>query len=457
MLRRCTVLAVVVAVLGLTACLPGTPKIEAHGSVGQIWVDHAAPNVPMQVVDRHGKVLTSVDLAGDTVRTRTTDANGTLTFRYVRPGRGYRVRASRLVRRAAIRSGHRHHPRSTARPGDRQLPEAQQRLRLPHHPRRHHRSRTWSRLPGPPEDGPYPTVIEYSGYDPANPDVAAAERADRQRARVRHGRRQHPRHGLLGRLVPVLRARAGTDGYDAVETVAAQPWVLNHKVGMVGISYPGISQLYAAPDPPAEPGRASPRSSVLDDGFRDPAAPGGIFNDGFALSWVEDRATRRSRPAKRWAQEAHRRRRRDRAPTTRAARPEPRPAQLIDTTPYFPTTATSATRSRRRRSSTRSTCRCSWPARGRTSRPAATSPTMLADFTGTTKKHFTLANGGHTEVAHASVICSAGTSSCSSTWPSRCPTARRCAADRAVHRPDRSLGTPTRRPRCRSRPTASPA
>src|SRR5437762_2203164 len=25
-------------------------------------------------------------------------------------------------------------------------------------------------LPGPPEDGPYPTVIEYSGYDPANPD-----------------------------------------------------------------------------------------------------------------------------------------------------------------------------------------------------------------------------------------------------------------------------------------------
>ncbi|MDH3708188.1 MAG: hypothetical protein OES57_19145, partial [Acidimicrobiia bacterium] len=26
------------------------------------------------------------------------------------------------------------------------------------------------RLPGPVEDGPYPTVIEYSGYDPANPD-----------------------------------------------------------------------------------------------------------------------------------------------------------------------------------------------------------------------------------------------------------------------------------------------
>ena len=28
-------------------------------------------------------------------------------------------------------------------------------------------------LPGPIDKGPYPTVIEYSGYDPANPDVAA--------------------------------------------------------------------------------------------------------------------------------------------------------------------------------------------------------------------------------------------------------------------------------------------
>ena len=24
-------------------------------------------------------------------------------------------------------------------------------------------------LPGPPEEGPYPTVVEYSGYDPSNP------------------------------------------------------------------------------------------------------------------------------------------------------------------------------------------------------------------------------------------------------------------------------------------------
>src|SRR5690606_9184756 len=30
-------------------------------------------------------------------------------------------------------------------------------------------------LPGPPEDGPYPTVVEYSGYSPSNPLGALAE------------------------------------------------------------------------------------------------------------------------------------------------------------------------------------------------------------------------------------------------------------------------------------------
>jgi len=32
------------------------------------------------------------------------------------------------------------------------------------------------------------------------------------------------------------------DGYDVVETVAAQPWVLHGRVGMVGISFQGISR-----------------------------------------------------------------------------------------------------------------------------------------------------------------------------------------------------------------------
>ena len=30
------------------------------------------------------------------------------------------------------------------------------------------------KLPGPADQGPYPTVVEYSGYDPSNPDEGAA-------------------------------------------------------------------------------------------------------------------------------------------------------------------------------------------------------------------------------------------------------------------------------------------
>src|SRR5207244_3527665 len=36
------------------------------------------------------------------------------------------------------------------------------------------------------------------------------------------------------------------DGYDVIETVAAQPWVAGHRVGMTGLSYPGISQFFVA-------------------------------------------------------------------------------------------------------------------------------------------------------------------------------------------------------------------
>ena len=43
-----------------------------------------------------------------------------------------------------------------------------------------------------------------------------------------------------------------TDGYDVIEAIAAQPWVAGNTVGMVGVSYSGISQLYvAATQPPS--------------------------------------------------------------------------------------------------------------------------------------------------------------------------------------------------------------
>jgi predicted acyl esterase len=77
------------------------------------------------------------------------------------------------------------------------------------------------------------------------------------------------------------------DAYDATEIVAHQPWVANHRVGMVGISYSGLSQFPSAgTDPPALAAIAplSPTDDLFSTGY-----PGGIYNNGFAASWVSDR------------------------------------------------------------------------------------------------------------------------------------------------------------------------
>lgn len=77
------------------------------------------------------------------------------------------------------------------------------------------------------------------------------------------------------------------DAYDAIEILAHQTWVAHHKVGMVGISYSGLSQLPSAgTDPPnlAAIAPMSPTDDLFSTGY-----PGGIYNDGFAASWIAGR------------------------------------------------------------------------------------------------------------------------------------------------------------------------
>ena len=78
------------------------------------------------------------------------------------------------------------------------------------------------------------------------------------------------------------------DGYDAVEAVAAQSWVKGGKVGMGGISFSGITQLFAAGTQPPHLAAIAPMS-VTDDLYTGTGYPGGIFNSGFAQSWVQER------------------------------------------------------------------------------------------------------------------------------------------------------------------------
>jgi len=143
------------------------------------------------------------------------------------------------------------------------------------------------KLPGPADRGPYPTVVEYSGYDPSNPDaVQPASRIAQLLGFATVGVNLRGT-GCSGGAYNYFEELESLDGYDAIEAVAAQPWVQDGTVGMVGISFPGITQLFVAKTRPPHLSAITPLS-VLDDTY-DTLYPGGIFNNGFALGWAKDR------------------------------------------------------------------------------------------------------------------------------------------------------------------------
>ena len=57
---------------------------------------------------------------------------------------------------------------------------------------------------------------------------------------------------------------------------------------MVGLSYPGISQLFVAQLRPPHLAAIAP-SLVIDDTIKGTLAPGGILNTGFAVAWAKNR------------------------------------------------------------------------------------------------------------------------------------------------------------------------
>ena len=140
-------------------------------------------------------------------------------------------------------------------------------------------------LPSGP--GPFPTVVEYSGYDPSNPGNTTMSTLYKNLGYAYVGiniRGTGCSGGSFFNFEPIQ----SLDGYDAIETVAAQSWVQGHTVGMVGISYPGISQLYAAQTQPPHLAAIAPMS-VMDDTYRGTLYPGGILNTGFAVPWAKER------------------------------------------------------------------------------------------------------------------------------------------------------------------------
>jgi predicted acyl esterase len=154
-------------------------------------------------------------------------------------------------------------------------------------------------LPGPVEDGPYPTVVEYSGYTPSDPESQGSADIFVGLGYAYVGVNIRGT-GCSGGSFRYFEYAQSLDGYDLIETVAAQPWVQSHRVGMVGVSYPGISQLFVGQTQPPSLAAITP-FSVLADSSISTLYPGGILNTGFAVSWTAERVDEARREGQQWA------------------------------------------------------------------------------------------------------------------------------------------------------------
>ncbi len=158
-------------------------------------------------------------------------------------------------------------------------------------------------------EGPFPTVIEWSGYPIAGPhnliDAILGQNGETMSDPLLPSTStavgsiiaplvgfatvslQMRGSGCSGGAFGLFDLPSIYDGYDAIQIVASQSWVKNHKVGMVGISFSGFSQLFAAGTKP--PGLAAIAPMSIADDFYQTGYPGGMLNTGFAVNWIESR------------------------------------------------------------------------------------------------------------------------------------------------------------------------
>ncbi len=273
MLRARTLLALFcVLSLGLVATADASAALTARGSARQVQVTGATPGAEVALA-RHGRLVQHAK-AGSL---------GGVVFRDVRPRRGYHV-LSAGQRTGAVRVySNRPAPRDTGTYGQ-TLGEGYQYLTT----RDGTKLAVDVRLPGPIDKGPYPTVIEYSGYGyarPSGPESGISVIGNLIGFAVVDVNMRGT--GCSGGAFDYFEPNQALDGYDVIETVARQSWAMNHKVGMMGISYGGISQLFVGQTNPPSLAAITPLSVI--DNTATTLYPGGILNTGFALSWAKDR------------------------------------------------------------------------------------------------------------------------------------------------------------------------
>ena len=292
-----------------TAGASGGAGLQGNGSVDEAWLTGAAPGDSITLLQNGAPVATSANPG-------TAGSLGSLIIRDLIPGNGYSWDDTTSGAGTATFS--------VLAPGDNPATDSALYTGQPMHEGLNYISMrdgiqvaATVRYPygrSCDTSAPCPTVIEYSGYDTAGPTdpipylVAqatgttctgcgdpnllpdSATEVGAVLARVvgfATVSLQMRGTGCSGGAYDLFGYPSDYDAYDAVEIVAHQDWVANHKVGMVGISYSGLSQLPSAgTDPPdlAAIAPMSPTDDLFSTGY-----PGGIYNNGFAASWIGDR------------------------------------------------------------------------------------------------------------------------------------------------------------------------
>ena len=298
--RIALIVAITISVLLIVSVVPvartaaSTPKFNAVGSAEQVYVTGLAPDAQASLITPQGKTL----------YTQTADDLGGLLFRKVPPGTGYRVLQTSDGQESAPLTVH----TDAAAPWDPSIYKQKisdngyqylttrdgTKLAIDVHPPTDPAGEPGlppgTPLPKGPTDytPPYPTLIEYSGYgyaDPAGPENGIAILANLMGFAVVDVNMRGT--GCSGGAFDFFEPLQNLDGYDVIETIAHQPWVLDHKVGMMGISYGAISQLFVSQLDPPDLEAISPLSTI--DATASTLYPGGILNTGFAVAWAEQR------------------------------------------------------------------------------------------------------------------------------------------------------------------------
>jgi predicted acyl esterase len=297
---RIRALLVLVAFSPWPVVAASASAFTVQGSVEQVDVMGLTANAQVSLLSK----------SGTTVYTQEADSLGGLLFRNVKPGKSYRVQLTSTGETSAPITVH----TDASVPWDPSIYHQE----IPDNGYTYLTTRDGTQLaidvhpptspagePGVPSmfhfptlpipgvsslsyTPPYPTLIEYSGYgyaDPAGPENGIAVLANLMGFAVVDVNMRGT--GCSGGAFDFFEPLQNLDGYDVIETIAHQPWVLGNKVGMLGISYGGISQLFTAQTQPAGLEAIAPLSVI--DATASTLYPGGILNTGFAVAWAEER------------------------------------------------------------------------------------------------------------------------------------------------------------------------